>query len=579
MLTPAIVVYSDNNIILTYSFQNPIIEIIDIEGTTYNRVSLPNCSPAGNPGEPKIPSKGAYILLPPKSKINNIQILPGEKLVLETKYIIEPINKPIPMINKMINSVSIPDENIYNCNSFYPGTLYNDVGTYNFRGYNLLILLLNPVQYNPVTGELFCYKTLEVQIDIKIDNVLSNLFRNLEKDKLEIIKKVDNPELSEQYHKNIAKPLPMNEEYELLIITTETLKNGFEPLKQAHDTMGVDTVIKTLTEIGSNKLEDIRNYIRDAYKNWKIDFVLIGGDDDIIPDPWLWVYGLDENTTPYETFLPSDLYYACLDGPFNYDGDEKWGETTDGENGSDVDLIAEVYVGRACVGNTAEVDNFVTKTIGYINKDPEDKYLTNVCLAGEYLGNYGIASWGGNYLDQLINGSTDDGYTTVGLPSSEYNITTLYDRDWPGHDWPKSEIKNSINKGSHIINHLGHSSYDYNMKMGISDVQSLSNEKYCFIYSQGCMAGGFDKGDCIAEYFTVKINHSAFAVIMNARYGWFWSYSTDGDSQRFHREFWDAVFGENMPEIGKANHDSKEDNLHIIGRSCIRWLYNKYNRS
>ncbi|MCJ2534022.1 MAG: C25 family cysteine peptidase, partial [Candidatus Thermoplasmatota archaeon] len=64
---------------------------------------------------------------------------------------------------------------------------------------------------------------------------------------------------------------------------------------------------------------------------------------------------------------------------------------------------------------------------------------------------------------------------------------------------------------------------------------------------------------------------------MNARYGWFWSYSTDGDSQRFNREFWDAVFDEDMPEIGRANQDSKEDNLHIIGRSCIRWCYYQLN--
>jgi hypothetical protein len=91
------------------------------------------------------------------------------------------------------------------------------------------------------------------------------------------------------------------------------------------------------------------------------------------------------------------------------------------------------------------------------------------------------------------------------------------------------------------------------------------------------MAGGFDNGDCIAEHFTIKTTHAAFAGIWNARYGWFWSYSTDGDSQRFHRQFWDAVFGEMKPEIGRANHDSKEDNLPIIGRSCIRWVYYETN--
>ncbi len=577
MCAPASSFPTDGTIHTTYSFQRPLMETIDIEGTVYDRVLLADCSPAGNTGEPMVPSKGAYILLPPKSKVSNIYIKSGEKIALGTEFTIEPTSKPIPLSQAIYPSVPTPDATIYNSNAFYPGTLYTEVGTYRFRGYNLLVLLLHPIQYNPVTGELFYYRNLEVLIETISDDNSVDLFRGLEKDKMEVMKKVDNPEISERYHEKNAKPSSRNEDHDLLIITTDSLKDGFEPLKQAHDATGIDTVIKTLTDIGSSNLEDIRGYIRDAYMNWEIDYVLIGGDDNIIPDPWLWVFGLDENTTPYDTYMPSDLYYACLDGPYNYDGDNKWGEPTDGENGGDVDLIADVYVGRACVGNAAEVDNFVTKTVAYINKDPGDVYLTEVCLAGEYMGEYGIATWGGNYMDQLIDGSTDDGYTTVGIPSSEYTITTLYDRDWPGNYWPTSEIITTINNGVHIINHLGHASYGYDMKMDNYDVNTLSNDKLCFVYSQGCMAGGFDDDDCIAEYFTVKTDHAAFAVIMNARYGWFWSYSTDGDSQRFHRQFWDAVFGENMPEIGKANHDSKEDNLHIIGRSCIRWVYYETN--
>ena len=117
------------------------------------------------------------------------------------------------------------------------------------------------------------------------------------------------------------------------------------------------------------------------------------------------------------------------------------------------------------------------------------------------------------------------------------------------------------------------------MKIDTSDVDGLTNpsNRTCFIYSQGCIAGAFDYSDCIAEHFTIKTTHAAFAGIWNARYGFFWSYSTDGDSQRLHRQFWDAVFGENIREIGRANHDSKEDNLPIIGRSCIRWCYYETN--
>lgn len=578
--SPAISETVDDQVTLTYPFQKPMAETIDIAGTIYDRIILPECTPAGKPGEPMIPSKGAYILLPPKSKVSEINIITEEKIVFGERFDVEPMGKPIPLIQEKSISIPTPDEKIYNTDAFYPGERYTEIGTYNFRGYCLLVLLLHPIQYNPVTGELFYYRDMTVSIETSSDEESNGLFRGLEKDKIEIMKKVDNPELSESYYKKIAKSSSTNEEYDLLIITTDSLEDDFEPLKQSHDATNVTTVIKTLSDIGSSNLEDIRDYIRDAYMNWSIDYVLIGGDDNVVPDPWLWVYGLDENTTPYETYMPSDLYYACLDGPYNYDGDSKWGEPTDGEDGGDVDLVAEVYVGRACVDNADDADNFVTKTVAYINKDPEDEYLTKFCLAGEYLGNYGIASWGGNYLDQLIDECTDDGYNTTGIPSDEYTIDTLYDRDWPGNDWPKTEIMNRIDDGVHVINHLGHASYGYNMKMYGSDVYDLTNTEYCFIYSQGCMAGGFDDPygyDCIAEDFTVKTENGAFAGIWNARYGWFWSYSTDGDSQRFHRQFWDAVFGENTPEIGKANHDSKEDNLHIITRSCIRWCYYQLN--
>jgi len=200
-----------------------------------------------------------------------------------------------------------------------------------------------------------------------------------------------------------------------------------------------------------------------------------------------------------------------------------------------------------------------------------ESYLKNALFAGEDLGYNTQGSW---YMEQLINGSTDDGYTTVGIPASDYTVDKLYDDDYY---WDGSELISRINSGVHYINHLGHANQDYDMKIMSSDVQSLTNTKYCFIISQGCMSGWFDDTDCIAEYFTCKSTHGAVAGIWNARYGFFWSESTDGDSQRLHRMFWDAVFAENKTTMGAANHDSKEDNLFIIGRSCIRWCVYETN--
>jgi hypothetical protein len=577
-LTQGYTEQSEKQIILTYNFEYPTIKTININGDAYDRISLTDCVTASNSGEPNIPSKGVYILLPPKSKLDDIQIITGEKQILGEGFNIEPVGELIPITYASTSQKIITNNEIYNSNEFYPGKLYTKIGIYNYRGYKILVLLLHPVQYNPVTGELYFYENMYVNVKTSSDNIVNNLFRGFEKDKRDLIKKVDNPNVANQYISEIIPSSTSVDSYNLLILTTDSLKSGFEPLKQAHDATGVGTVIKTLTDIGSSSLDNIRNYIRDAYNNWGIEYVLIGGDDGVFPAPTLWVSGMDENVTYYEEYMPSDLFYACLDGPYNYDGDDKWGEPNDGTDGGDVDLVAEVYVGRACVDNMADVNNFVAKTVAYINKNPDDEYLKKVCLAAEYLGDYGIASYGSTYVDQLEDGCSDDGYTTVGIPSDIYTITKLYDSQ--SYYWEYTDMINLINNDVHIINHLGHASYDYDMKMYSSDVSYMTNDKTCFIYSQGCMSGGFDDPygyDCIAEEFTVKTSHAAFAGIWNARYGFFWSYSTDGDSQRLHREFWDAVFGENIPQIGKANHDSKEDNLAIIGRSCIRWVYYETN--
>ena len=188
-------------------------------------------------------------------------------------------------------------------------------------------------------------------------------------------------------------------------------------------------------------------------------------------------------------------------------------------------------------------------------------------MVGEYLGFPGVSAYGGNYKDLIKP-----------LIPSNYTIDTLYDRD---ATWYKYDIIDIINNATpHIINHDGHSYYGYNLKMSNRDVDLLTNDNPFFLYSHGCMAGGFDDPlgyDCIAEHYTVETPFGAFAAIMNARYGFFWSYSTDGDSTRYVREFWDAVFGEHIYAIGAANQDSKEDNLYLINRSCMRWVYYETN--
>jgi len=549
-----------------YSFSMPTIKKIEVGTKTYDAIEMKNTAIFGRPGQPALPAAPSYILIPYGKDVASIEVRAENKQEIG-KYNIMPIEKALPL-NSDIRIAPQKNGSVYSMKEAFPGRLYDVVGIQYFRGFKILILRLYPVQYVPAYGKLFYYKNMDVEIKLK-DGKVSNLFRGLREDAIEVAKKVDNIDAIKTY------PCNKEAEYDILIITSKQLKKYFEPLKEYHATHGKETIIATLDETGKDE-KNIRNYIREEYKKDGISYVLLGGDVNIVPAPVLWVCGYDENVDYYETKMPSDIYYACLDGTYNYDNDSRWGEPNDGPNGGDVDLMAEVYVGRACVDDGSDASNFVSKTIAYMKSN--DEYLKRVCMAGEYLGDYGVASYGGNYLDQLIGNCDANNYSTVGFPEDKFEIDKLYDRDWQNHYWDAQEIIDRINNGVHIINHLGHSSIEYNMRLTNDDVDTLlKNTKYCFIYSQGCFAGAFDYNDCIAEHYTVKTKHGAFAGVWNARYGFFWSYSTDGDSQRYHREFWNAVFGKNIYVIGRANHASKEANLYIIHRSMMRWCYYETN--
>ncbi len=559
----------------TYVFSEPAMHTELIDGDVFSTVSLHGCELIADPGEPLLPLKGVSLLLPYNTKVKHISVEPAEPIMLGSGFVIPLAQESFTSDYSENTQGEYADIAVNEARQFYVGCIFEEVGTYVCRGYAILVLNLYPVRYEPISGSLWYYPKMHVQVELEENAGSTALLRGLPSDELQVSSKVDNPEIVSTYPKG-NKRVVCHDDIDLLMITIEEFKPAFEPLRQRHIQDGIQTQIQTLTDIGSNDTESIRSYIREAYTDHGVDYVLIGGDHDIIPAKYLYSDVGDQG-------IPGDLYYTCLDGSFNSDGDDKWGEPTDGENGGDVDLFAEVSIGRACVGSIDEVEIFVNKTLRIIELDEQAAYLNDLCLVGEVLllpegplVDDPDAS-GMLYMDELINETDANGYYTLGFPSADYEIEKVYDGK-PG-PWEKDEIIAQINNGRYVVNHLGHSQYDMNMRIEIPDIEALQNDELCFIYSQGCYAGGFDRtyDDCIAEYFTVKQLHGAFAVIMNTRSGWFVAKGTNGASQRYHREFWDAVFAEDIHRISDAHRDSKEDNVHVIGVQYMRFVYYELN--
>jgi PKD repeat protein len=207
-----------------------------------------------------------------------------------------------------------------------------------------------------------------------------------------------------------------------------------------------------------------------------------------------------------------------------------------------------------------------------------------------------------DHKEEIRNGCDRGGYTTVGFNATDYDVDTLYDNV---SKWKAADLINEINDGipPNLINHMGHGNWNHFMKLynyknkwwePYPNTHYLHNDEYFFVYSQACIAGSFDNmeggqeddtstwtphpdKDCVAENLTVEMPYGAFAVIANSRFGFFNETTTNGSSQHFDREFFDALFGEDIRQLGPALQDAKEENIPFIDLPSYRWCYYEIN--
>jgi hypothetical protein len=347
-LLASVALAAPSQVRVDYTFDRPQLEQVTLAGQVYDRVVLKEAPNCGNSGEPRLPARGAYILLPFGTDVGRIEILADAQVALGSGYYIEPVSRAVPLSAAPDQALPpVPDPAIYASDSPFPGVEYVDVTTQLFRGYRMLILRLQPVQYVPASGELYYFPRLSVVVHTTPAARTPEMFRGQAADQRQAVRKVDNPAVAKTYPAASGGP----RSYELLIITTSTLAPSFQPLMDYHNAHGMPTEIHTTTEIGSSNPDNIRDYIRERYLNDGIEYVLIGADDDVIAAKDLYV---DTGEGYVATDMPGDLYFGCLDGTYNFDGDSRWGEPTDGDGGHDVDLVYDVYIGRACADNAAD---------------------------------------------------------------------------------------------------------------------------------------------------------------------------------------------------------------------------------
>ena len=70
---------NNDHILITYNFEEPIIEEIKIGNEYFNKLVSKGAIYTGEPGQPALPSKAVKLLIPYKTKVKNIEIISDKK--------------------------------------------------------------------------------------------------------------------------------------------------------------------------------------------------------------------------------------------------------------------------------------------------------------------------------------------------------------------------------------------------------------------------------------------------------------------------------------------------------------------
>lgn len=614
---------AENTITLNYTVPEVSLVSLNEQGTfpkgTYHktRVIAGNAEKMAREGEPVLPMVPSIVAIPAGKAIGSIQVARSGTVYYGGTYFVEYGEKTIPISCTDCDKGAAGNPAIYASDSAYPYANYELVTVQKKCGVSFVYINSYPVTYYPLSGRIESYRTISVTVSLVSETGQADRGVAIRPERIDAKSMgIENPEALKTYTADYCRQINENlqttgiynpaETYRYVIITTTALRDAATALPKLSDfidwrsgTLGGSLSVKVVTTDGANgiynnyvgsevpddPIDKIRSFIRYAYNNWGTEYVLIIGDPNdnstncIVPMRRL--YGHIDNPSATDS-LYSDIYLQCLDGPFNYNQNNDWGEKTDGSSGGDVDLMAEVFIGRVFAENANEMSHFIYKTIEYEKKAfvENDPYVDNGLILGDYLATTpnGTNVYATPSCERVRRGEPDP--KTYGFTSSPYylNAETWYD---PGFAWSAQHVIDKFKSNSTgMIHHFGHENYLTLMKCSMGNQEEFTNTKYPFLYSLGCDVG-LPKGICAGEYITTGKDdatiNGVWGAVLNTHHGLF-SYNIQtldvfGASPDFSIKFWNAYFYKGLLNLGAMVTASHEENLSKINDNSYRWVY------
>ncbi|UCE67531.1 MAG: hypothetical protein JSU85_05835, partial [Candidatus Zixiibacteriota bacterium] len=243
-------------------------------------------------------------------------------------------------------------------------------------GMGMATIVVRPVQYDVDDDEVDLYTSISYTIYTSTASkspVEADARSTFAQDFIESYLKgfVENPN---DVASNLPEPptiddynyptIPPNIPSDYLIITSSSLESSCIWLKNRILLKGMVARIYSLQDdiypyYSGDNAKRLRDFIIDKYVDGA-QYALLMGNMDVVPIRYAYPY--DTNSDPSEENQQiCDLYFADVDGEWDYDNDGVYGEPNDDRP----DIGADVYVGRVAVDNPSKISEWVLKLEAY----------------------------------------------------------------------------------------------------------------------------------------------------------------------------------------------------------------------
>ncbi|MDD5094244.1 MAG: C25 family cysteine peptidase [Dehalococcoidia bacterium] len=546
-------------------------EAIEIDGRTFELLSIPEYQNTEEVGKPQLPVVRKTIGIPDGATVQ--ATVADASYSSYSGYMVYPAQKPLKD-DEQPGEFAL-DEAFYSQDAFYPAEMVQVEEPAIWRDVTVVLLQVSPVRFNPATGELRVYDRIQVRLDYldglaapkTVEPKFAQMYRQslLNYDSLDITEgqpdyRKATPDASQlvlggaEVDGEMVGGTPYDTSVKFLAILHNSCGylSTLQPLLDWHRACGLNYTY-VVRSGPAYTADDIKSIISGCYAaHPELEYVLLVGDITCLP----WKDNWGGGALPED--LPGDYWYACLTG------------------GATPDLYPDVAVGRLPVKNDTELAQQVTKILDYLKSPPTGDWANNALLMAHKEGP----------STKYQKNSEDIRMATYGTDSFAFSTAYGASATYGGDDATNATVAAHLTSGVSIMNYRGHGAFGYpstrpwgtfwggqyganssapwntaGESYWTTDADALTNgDKLPVLFSISCMNNALDNSpdDCLGEAFVMQ-DQGAIAFLGASRP----SYTTPNNA--FDINLFDAIGNEGIYTVGWISNDANTELIDTYG--------------